>query len=56
MKVSELNDVIEGELDARCGNGHFSRWTSFGQSLYRDFKRFERILEAEYKKIGLALS
>ena len=36
MTLTEFIDAIEDALDEQCGNGHFSRWTSFGNSLYRD--------------------
>lgn len=36
---AKANDVLVNWLDANCSNGHFSHWTSFGNSLYNDFIR-----------------
>ena len=42
---------VEKYLDANCSNGHFSRWTSFGNSIYDDAIRLASRLEDLYATI-----
>lgn len=44
-KVEDTMKVMEEYLDSHCDNGHFSRWTSFGNSLYRDAERYLATIE-----------
>jgi hypothetical protein len=36
MTIGEFIDAVEDALDEQCSNGHFSRWTTFGNALYED--------------------
>ena len=40
---------VENYLDTNCSNGHFSRWTAFGQNLYLDAIMLVSRLEERYK-------
>ena len=42
---------VEKYLDANCSNGHFSRWTAFGNSIYDDAIRLASRLEDLYATI-----
>lgn len=34
--VDDILPMVEEYLDENCSNGHYSRWTSFGNDLYND--------------------
>lgn len=34
VTLDEFMSLVERELDERCSNGHFSRWTQFGGDVY----------------------
>ena len=48
----EVMPIMEKWLDANCSNGHFSRWTFFGQGLYVEAAEFAESLAAEYAAFG----
>ena len=46
----EIVGVVVNYADDWCDNGHFSRWTSFGNSLVSEAEYFAEALLMEYKK------
>ena len=38
IDAEKLDELIEKELDDRCDNGHFSRWTSHGCSIWHEYE------------------
>lgn len=51
-KLGEIIPAMEKWLDKNCSNGHFSRWTAFGSSLYERTEAFVRRLKSVYKEYG----
>ena len=38
IDAEKLDELVEKELDERCSNGHFSRWTSHGCSIWHEYE------------------
>ena len=47
-RIYEIVPKVEQYLDQYCNNGHYSRWTSFGNSLYQDAVELEKKLNKIY--------
>lgn len=38
IDAEKLDELVEKELDDRCDNGHFSRWTNHGCSIWHEYE------------------
>lgn len=38
IEEKDLDELVEKELDEECSNGHFSRWTSHGCSIWHEYE------------------
>ena len=38
IDAEKLDELVEKELDDRCDNGHFSRWTHHGCSIWHEYE------------------
>ena len=39
IEGKDLDELIEKELDERCSNGHFSRWTHHGYTIWHEYEK-----------------
>ena len=37
IEEKDLDELVEKELDDRCDNGHFSRWTNHGCAIWHEY-------------------
>lgn len=47
----EVESFICEYLDAHCANGHFSRWTGFGNALYVESMEFQKEYSELLKRV-----
>ena len=38
IDAEKLDELVEKELDERCSNGHFSRWTHHGCAIWHEYE------------------
>ena len=38
IEEKDLDELVEKELDEECSNGHFSRWTNHGCSIWHEYE------------------
>ena len=38
IDAEKLDELVEKELDDRCDNGHFSRWTNHGYKIWHEYE------------------
>ena len=38
IDAEKLDELVEKELDEECSNGHFSRWTNHGCSIWHEYE------------------
>ena len=43
IEEKDLDELVEEELDERCSNGHFSRWTSHGYNVWHEYVKTKEI-------------
>ena len=43
IEEKDLDELVEEELDERCSNGHFSKWTSHGYNVWHEYVKTKEI-------------
>ena len=43
VEEEKLDELIEKELDERCSNGYFSRWTSHGYNIWHEYEKTKEL-------------
>ena len=43
VEENKLDELVEKELDERCSNGHFSRWTNHGYNIWHEYEQTKKL-------------